>query len=96
MQPNHSFHQVVLRNTPYLCILHDDKEVQIINFITAVEINVHNFHLHLTRGQTNKTAHKETNTMAHAYEEFKYKKKRYINFYKFEIFAIKAAEKQRK
>ena len=44
MQPNHSFHQVVLRNTPYLFILHD-KEVQIIFFITAVEINVHNFHL---------------------------------------------------
>ena len=30
------------------------------------------------------------------YEEFKYKKNRYINFYQFEIFAIKAAEKQRK
>ena len=53
MQPNHSFHQVVLRNTPHLCILHD-KEVQMISFITAVEINVHNFHLHLTRGQRTK------------------------------------------
>ena len=32
------------RNTPYLYILHD-KEVQMISFITAVEINVHNFQL---------------------------------------------------
>ena len=42
MQPNHSFHQVVLRNTPHLCILHDnlDKKVLISSFITAVEINV--------------------------------------------------------
>ena len=46
MKPNHAFHQVVLRNTPYLCILHD-KEFQMISFITAVKINVHKFHLHL-------------------------------------------------
>ena len=40
MQPNY----VVPRNTPYLCILHD-KEVHMISFITAVEINMHDFQL---------------------------------------------------
>ena len=36
--------------------------------LTTVEINVHTFHLHLTRGQTNKTTHKQTNTMAHIHQ----------------------------
>ena len=34
-------------------------------------------------------------TKEQIYEEFKFKN-RYIHFYQFEIFAIKAAEKQRK
>ena len=38
-----------------------------ISLITAVQINVHNFHLQYTRRQPNKTTHIETNTMAHRY-----------------------------
>ena len=43
----------------FYAFLHD-KEVQMVSFITAVEINVQNFHLHLTRAQTKKTTHKQT------------------------------------
>ena len=38
-----------------------DKEVESVSFITTVEINVHNFHLHLARARTNKITHKQTN-----------------------------------
>ena len=65
MQPNYYFHPVLLRNPPYLYILHDE-ELQMLSFIKAVKINVHNFHLQLTRAETNKTTHKQPNTMAHA------------------------------
>ena len=41
-------------------------EVQMASFITAVKINVHNFHLHITRGQTNKpTQNKQTQLHMH-------------------------------
>ena len=65
MQPNYSFHQGLLRNRPY-AFLHD-KEVQLASFITTVEMNVHNHnvHLHLTRAQTNKTTHKQTQWHMH-------------------------------
>ena len=56
MQPKYYFHQVLLRNIPYLGILKDE-EVKGVSFITVVEIN---FHLHFTRAQTNKTTHKQT------------------------------------
>ena len=65
MQPNYSFYQGLLRNTPF-ALLHD-KEVKRVSVITAVKINVHSFHLHFTRAQTNKTTHKHTNAMAYAY-----------------------------
>ena len=70
-QPDYSFHQVlliILQIHHIYAFLHDN-EVQTISFITAVEINVHNFHLHLMSGQTSKKAdtNKQTNTMAHTY-----------------------------
>ena len=70
VQPNYSFLQVLLRNTLYRSMLfYTTKKLRIVSSIllTAVEINVHNFHLHLTRAQTNKQNNTQTNnTMAHA------------------------------
>ena len=42
------------------CTRQRGSKVQIVSFTTAVEINAYNFHLHLTRGQTNKTTRKQT------------------------------------
>ena len=38
-----------------------DTEVQMVSFITAVEINVHNFHLNAQTNEQNNTTHKPTN-----------------------------------
>ena len=63
MQPIYSFHQVLLRNTPY----HD--KVQMVSFITAIEISVRTCsYLRLTHTRTNQhTNKKQTNPMTHAY-----------------------------
>ena len=64
MQPNNSFHQVLHVNTRYLCIF-TQQRVQMVPFMPPVEINVHDFNVHLTRGQTNKTTHKQTQWHMH-------------------------------
>ena len=65
MQPNYSLHYILLGNTPYACILHD-KEVKIVCFITAIEINVHNFNHSKFNAQTYKQhTNKQTNKQTH-------------------------------
>ena len=56
----------LLRNTPYLCIVTRQRGSNCF-FITAVKINVHNFHLPLTRAQTNTMAHAYIHLHTHAY-----------------------------